>query len=93
MRHTSTANTGKSIKIADVQAGTSATYGVLPATGFVRLADLRQIIPLSDSTIWRRVKAGTLPAPIRLSERVTAWKVEDIRKFLADPVNYQADAA
>lgn len=79
-----TANTGKTIKIADAQAGISPTYGALPATGFVRLADLRQIIPLSDSTIWRRVKAGTMPAPFKLSERVTAWKAEDIRRWLDD---------
>ncbi|QBJ79586.1 AlpA family transcriptional regulator [Aquitalea sp. USM4] len=93
MRHHSTANTGKTIKIADAQAGILAPYGALPATGFVRLADLRQIIPLSDSSIWRRVKTGTFPKPLKLSERVTAWNVVDIRKFLADPVNYQADAA
>ena len=86
-------NTGKPIKIAAAQASILAPYGALPTTGFVRLADLRQIIPFSDSTIWRRVKNSTFPAPVRLSERVTAWRVEDIRKFLADPVNYQADAA
>lgn len=80
----STASTGKTIKIADAQARILAPYGALPATGFVRLADLRQIIPLSDSTIWRRVKAGTMPAPFKLSERVTAWKAEDIRRWLDD---------
>ncbi|NWK79808.1 AlpA family transcriptional regulator [Aquitalea sp. LB_tupeE] len=87
------AHSQQHIKIADAQANILAPYGALPATGFVRLADLRQIIPFSDSTVWRRVKNSTFPAPIRLSERVTAWRVEDIRKFLADPVNYQADAA
>ncbi|WP_440026826.1 helix-turn-helix transcriptional regulator [Chromobacterium amazonense] len=76
------ANTDKPIKIADAQAGILATYGALPATGYVRLSDLRPIIPLSDSSIWRRVKAGTFPAPVKLSERVTAWKAEDIRTWL-----------
>ncbi|POA99826.1 hypothetical protein C2134_04440 [Chromobacterium sinusclupearum] len=74
--------TGKPIKITDAQAGILATYGALPATGYVRLSDLRPIIPLSDSSIWRRVKAGTFPAPVKLSERVTAWKAEDIRQWL-----------
>lgn len=82
MRHTSTANTGKTIKIADAQSCISSTYGVLPVTGFVRLADLRQIIPLSDSSIWRRVKAGTFPAPLKLSPRVTVWRSEAIRQWL-----------
>lgn len=76
------ASTGKTIKIADAQAGILAPYGALPVTGFVRLADLRQIIPLSDSTIWRRVRQGTFPAPVKLSERVTAWKAEAIRQWL-----------
>lgn len=82
MRHTSTANTGKTIKIADAQARILAPYGALPATGYVRLSDLRTIIPLSDSTIWRRVRQGTFPAPVKLSERVTAWKAEAIRQWL-----------
>ena len=77
-----TANTGKTIKIADAQAGILATYGALPATGFVRLADLRPIIGLSDSSIWRRVKAHTFPQPLKLSERVTVWRAEDIRQWL-----------
>ncbi|UTH72239.1 AlpA family transcriptional regulator [Chromobacterium sp. IIBBL 290-4] len=57
-------------------------YGALPVTGFIRLADLRKILPVSDSTIWRRVRAGTMPAPVKLSEKVTAWRVEEIRAFL-----------
>ncbi len=75
-------STSKTIKIADAQAGILATYGALPATGFVRLPGLRPIIPFSDSTLWRRVRAGTFPAPVKLSDRITAWKAEDIRKWL-----------
>lgn len=76
------ASTGKAIKLADAQACTTATYGALPATGYIRLSDLRTIIPFSDSTIWRRVRAGTFPAPVKLSERVTAWRAEAIRQWL-----------
>lgn len=60
----------------------NANYGALPATGFVRLSDLRPIIPFSDSTLWRRVRAGTFPAPVKLSERVTAWRAEAIKGWL-----------
>lgn len=76
------ASTGKTIKIADAQTNILATYGALPATGFVRLADLRPIIGLSDSSIWRRVKAHTFPQPLKLSERVTVWRAEAIRQWL-----------
>lgn len=36
----------------------------------------------SSATLWRPVKAGTLPRPVKLSERVTAWRVEDVRQWL-----------
>lgn len=74
--------TEKTTNITAQQANELVTYGVLPATGFVRLADLRQIIPFSDSTVWRRVRQGTFPAPVKLSERVTAWRAEAIRQWL-----------
>lgn len=69
----------------------SQHYG-LPAAGFVRLAQLvhdpRQPhkaapLPFSKATLWRMVNAGTFPAPIKLSERITAWRVEDVREWIA----------
>lgn len=62
----------------------------LPQTGYVRqpllVGDSKTgapgILPFSASTLWRRVRAGTFPAPLKLSERVTAWKAEDIRQWL-----------
>jgi predicted DNA-binding transcriptional regulator AlpA len=58
--------------------------GRLPASGFVRLSQLvPTIIPVSAATWWRWVKSGKAPKPVKLSERVTAWRVEDVRAFLA----------
>ena len=70
------------IKIAGAQADLLALYGALPQTGYVRLSDLRPILPFSDSTVWRRVLNGSFPAPVKLSERVTAWRAEAIRQWL-----------
>lgn len=39
-------------------------------------------IPFSPATLWRKVRAGTFPAPYRLSAAVTAWKVGDLRAWL-----------
>ena len=55
----------------------------LPQTGFIRLPQVLQLYPVSKSTLWLRVKEGRFPAPVKLSERVTAWKVETLREFLA----------
>ena len=45
-------------------------------------AVLKDVLPVSASTLWRYVKAGKFPKPIKLSERVTAWRSEDIRAWI-----------
>ncbi|WP_081433635.1 helix-turn-helix transcriptional regulator [Laribacter hongkongensis] len=62
----------------------------LPQTGFVRqpllVGDRRTgtpgLLPFSASTLWRRVRNGTFPSPVKLSERVTAWRAEDVRTWI-----------
>ena len=57
----------------------------LPAVGFVRQSQLiPTIVPFSSATLWRRVNSGDFPRPVKLSERVTAWCVEDIRAWMHD---------
>lgn len=72
-------------------ASTQATHskllsdliGQLPETGYVRQSQLiPTIIPFSSATLWRKVKAGTFPKPVKLSERVTAWDVAAIRAWM-----------
>jgi len=46
-------------------------------------AGIEPIIPVSAMTWWRWVKHGIAPKPCKLSGGVTAWRVEDIRSFLA----------
>lgn len=61
----------------------SSSAKALPETGFIRQAQLiPHILPFSSATLWRMVKAGTFAAPVKLSERVTAWRVEDVRRFI-----------
>jgi predicted DNA-binding transcriptional regulator AlpA len=50
----------------------------IPSTGFLRLRHVLQIIPVSKSVWWEGCKTGRFPKPIKLSERTTAWKAEDI---------------
>jgi hypothetical protein len=66
-------------------------FDVLPDSAFIREAQLVQSpkrpstpvpLPFSAPTLWRKVKAGTFPKPHRLSERVTAWKVGDVRAWI-----------
>lgn len=55
----------------------------LPETGYVRLSQIvPSIIPVSKSTWWAGVKSGRYPSSVKLSERCTAWRVEDIRDLI-----------
>lgn len=40
------------------------------------------IIPISKSSWWNGVKSGKYPQPIKLGERTTVWKIEDILAFI-----------
>ena len=52
-------------------------------TGFIRERQLRpHIIPVAHSTLWRMVKDGSFPAPIKLSERVTAWRIDEVMAWV-----------
>lgn len=65
--------------------------GSLPEAGYLRQSQLiPSILPFSGTTLWRKVAAGTFPSPVKLSPRVTAWPVDAIREYLADPENYRA---
>src|SRR4051794_15999881 len=61
----------------------------LAETGFLRLPQVLTIFPISRSAFWAGVKSGKYPKPVKLSERCTAWKVEDIRNLIAG-YNYVA---
>ena len=76
---------------AQKPAPTSPSFDALPDSAFIREAQLVQSpkrpdspapLPFSAPTLWRKVKAGTFPKPHRLSERVTAWKVGDVRAWI-----------
>lgn len=55
-----------------------------PHPSFVRERQLRpHILPVAHSTLWRMVKEGRFPAPIKLSERVTVWRTEEVMAWIA----------
>lgn len=67
-------------------------HNSLPETGYLRLsqivgdkkAGIPPIIPVSKSTWWQGVKSGRYPQPVKISERCTAWRVEDIRALASN---------
>ncbi len=66
-------------------------FDALPDSAFIRESQLVQSpkrpgtpapLPFSAPTRWRKVKAGTFPKPIKLSERVTCWNVGAVRAWM-----------
>lgn len=58
----------------------------LPNSGFLRIPHILQLIPIGKSTWWAGVKSGRFPQPVKLGPRITAWRVEDIRKLIDDGI-------
>ena len=62
---------------------TASTFDSLPASGYIRQAQLiPTVVPFSSATLWRKCKAGEFCRPVRLSSRITAWRVGDVRAWL-----------
>lgn len=66
----------------------------IPEAGFLRLAQIvgkpatetgpgiPALYPVSKSTWWQGVRSGRFPKPVKLGDRITAWRVEDIRALI-----------
>lgn len=58
-------------------------FDSLPDSANVRQPVVEGLWGCSSATIWRMVKKGIIPAPRKLSERVTTWNVGELRQALA----------
>lgn len=70
----------------------TSVFDALPDSAYIREAQLVQRrnrpetpvpLPFSAPTLWRKVRQGTFPKPVKLSERVTAWNVGIVRAWIA----------
>ncbi len=69
-----------------------SVFDALPDSAFIRESQLVMSpkrpgvpvpLPFSAPTLWRKVRRGTFCKPYKLSERVTAWKVGEVRAWMA----------
>jgi prophage regulatory protein len=58
------------------------------AQKLIRISDIASTkgkpgkLPVSPSTIWRWVREGKFPQPIKLGEAVTAWDADAVDAFI-----------
>jgi predicted DNA-binding transcriptional regulator AlpA len=50
--------------------------------GFVRLPILTKLLGVSKTTIYKEIREGRFPKQIRLSPRVSAWRIREIKAHL-----------
>ncbi len=57
-------------------------FDQLPDCALVRQPVVETLFACSAATIWRRVADGRIPKPRKLSHRLTAWNVGQLRAAL-----------
>jgi len=69
-----------------------SAFDAMPDGAYIREAqlvpspkrpDAVALLPFSAPTLWRKVREGTFCKPYRLSSRVTAWRVGEVRAWMA----------
>ena len=63
----------------------------LPDEALVDKHVRRAVTGLGDSEAYERIRKGTHPAPLLLGKRCARWRVGELRRWLADPLNWRAE--
>ncbi len=59
-------------------------------TRIIRINELQGLIGLSKATIWRYVRSGGFPSPIKLNDKLTSphaavgWRLADVEEWIAN---------
>ena len=53
-------------------------------TRLLRLREVKRRTGLSDTTIWRRRRAGSFPDPVDLGNGLLGWYEDEIQKWIED---------
>lgn len=57
-------------------------HAVQLADALLRIQTVADATGLSGATIYRKLKAGDFPSPIRMGARCTRWKAADVRAWI-----------
>ncbi len=65
-----------------------ANFNALPDDAILRVHPTARICGCGTATIWRGARLGTFPPPVKLSPKITGWRVGALRSYLADPQSW-----
>ncbi len=57
--------------------------GARPLAHTIRKSELRQMVPLADSTIWEMERKGDFPRRFLLTPRCVVWDLAEVEAWLA----------
>jgi prophage regulatory protein len=58
----------------------------------LRMRTVLERTGLSRSTLYRKMKSGTFPNQVQLSEHCCGWRESAINRWIADPMSYRDDS-
>jgi prophage regulatory protein len=58
----------------------------------LRMRTVLQRTGLSRSTIYRKMKDGTFPNQVHISEHCCGWRESAINRWIAEPASYKEDS-
>jgi prophage regulatory protein len=50
----------------------------------IKIEQVEEITALSRSSIYRQIAAGTFPKQVKISERASAWRAEEVQQWVTD---------
>lgn len=69
--------------LSEAAALSVAQFDTLPDSAIIRDRGVAAVLGISRNSVWRWVREGRLPHPVKIGARTTGWKVGDVRAFLA----------
>ena len=63
-------------------------YSSLPAEAVLRLPDVLALVGLSRASVYAKVAEHRFPAPIKLTQHASGWRIGDIRVWLSNPTGW-----
>ena len=59
-----------------------SNFDQLPDSAHVRVRVVAGLYACSIPTVWRSVKKNVIPAPVKLTDNIAAWRVGELRAAL-----------
>jgi predicted DNA-binding transcriptional regulator AlpA len=69
--------------VLSAQTTTATRVAIYEKKAVYQSSDIMTMFGISRATLWRWVKNGTLPAPVKFGTRLNVWKPEQIENFIA----------